>query len=257
MPGGVCAIAFASRARPIWSTRSSSARAQASGLGVEREQVPRPLGNGLELLDERSRDLGEHDLLALDAEAPRVHPRKVEQVGGKAREPVDLLAGRHKKAGAGLLVEIFVRHELEEAGEGEQWRPQLVRRVRDELLARRVELCQLDAHPLECGGELAELVLAVVDDRLVEPPLGDPVRRSLEPADPARVHRRGGAAQDRRDEQREPGRVEESTLHDADGRELILDRRREEEDVPRREQRHRYLARRAGRRVRPVLERSA
>ena len=46
------------------------------------------------------------------------------------------------------------------------------------------------AHALERGGQLAQLVVAAVHDRLVEAAARDPVGRALEPADPARVHRR-------------------------------------------------------------------
>ena len=161
-----------------------------------------------------ARDVGEDDLLLLDPEPARVHAREVEQVGGELREAVDLLPRRREEAGARLLVEVLVRHQLEEAREGEERRAQLVRGVRDELLARRVELRELDAHLLERHRELAELVVPEVDDRLVELALRDPVRGALEAPDAAGVDGRGGGAEDRRDQERDPRRVEEAALDD-------------------------------------------
>ena len=50
-------------------------------------------------------------------------------------------------------------------------------------LRARVELRELDAHPLERGRELAELVVAEIDHGLVERPLRDPVGGTLEAPD--------------------------------------------------------------------------
>ena len=118
-----------------------------------------------------------------------------------------------------------------------------MRGVRDELLPGRVELRELDAHPLEGGSELAELVVAEIDHGLVELTLRDPVRGTLEAPDAARVERRRRAAEDRRDRERDTRRVEHPPLHDTHRRELVLDRRREEQDVARHE-RHRDLGKR-------------
>ena len=41
------------------------------------------------------------------------------------------------------------------------------------------------SHALERRRQLAQLVVAVIDDRLVEAAAGDPVGRALEPPDPA------------------------------------------------------------------------
>ena len=49
-----------------------------------------------------------------------------------------------------------------------------------------LELGEALAHPLERGGQLAELVPACIDDRLVEVAARDPLGRPLEPPDPAR-----------------------------------------------------------------------
>ncbi len=117
-----------------------------------------------------------------------------------------------------------------------------MRRVRDELLPRGVELRELDAHAFERRRELTELVVALVHDRLIEPALRDPVRRALEAPDAPRVQRRRHAPEDRRDRERHACRVQQAALHDPDGRELVLDRSGEQEHVPRREQRYRDLA---------------
>ena len=58
-------------------------------------------------------------------------------------------------------------------------------RVGDELPPRVLELGEPLAHPLEGGGELAELVPAGVDDGLAEVTARDPIGCALEPPDPA------------------------------------------------------------------------
>src|SRR5439155_15666974 len=92
-----------------------------------------------ELVRERLREDAEIDRLDLDVDPPRVDAREVEQVGGELRQPVDLLAHRLEKFTLGVRVELFVLEQLEEASEREERRPQLVRRVRDELPARVFE----------------------------------------------------------------------------------------------------------------------
>ena len=84
---------------------------------------------------------------------------------------------------------LLVRHQLEEAAEREERRPQLVRGVGDELAARAVELAEPPAHSLERVGEVTQLVVARVDHRLVEAAARDPLGRPLEPQDPLRMHR--------------------------------------------------------------------
>ena len=119
----------------------------------------------------------------LDAHPARIEAREVEQVGGELREPVDLLAHRLEELLPGRLVDLLVRHQLEEAAEREERRPQLVRGVGDELAARAVELAEPPAHSLERVGQVAELVVARVDHRLVEASARDPLGRPLEPQD--------------------------------------------------------------------------
>jgi len=156
---------------------------------------------------------------------------KVEEIRRKLRQSGDLLPRGGEEPCPRLLVEVLVGHQLEEPGEREERGAELVRRIRDELLPRRVELRELDAHPLEGGGELAELVVAEIDHGLVELTLRDPVRGTLEAPDAARVERRCGAPEDRGDRDRDARRVQHPPLHDAHRRELVLDRRREEQHV--------------------------
>ena len=88
--------------------------------------------------------------------------------------------------------------------EREERRPQLVGRVGDELAPRVLELREAQAHAFEGARELAELVGAVVDDRLVELAVRDAFGRPLEPTDPpreepcARVPRSDAAASAKR-----------------------------------------------------------
>ena len=123
-----------------------------------------------ELLRDELRDRAQVDRLVLDPHPAGIETREVEQVRRQLRQPVDLLAHRLEELLPRRLVQILVRHQLEEAAEREERRAQLVRGVRDELAARAVELLEPDAHPFERGGELAQLVVARVDDRLVEAP---------------------------------------------------------------------------------------
>ena len=116
-----------------------------------------------------------------------------------------------------------------------------MRGVRDELLAGAVELGELEPHPVERRSELADLVLVVVDDRLVERALRDPVGRLLQAPEPPCVERRDRETEPDRDQQRRHGGVEQPPLDERDRRELIGERAREEHHVAAREQRHRHL----------------
>ncbi len=184
----------------------------------------------MQLLGQQPGGVGQLDLLRLDSQAADVHAREVEQVRRELRQPLDLPARGGQELAARLLVEILVGEQLEEAREREEGRAELVRRVRDELLARRVELRDLDAHAVEGRGELAELVVAAVDDRLVEVPLRDPIRGPLQPADAPRVHRCRDEAQQERDPEPGEGGVEHAALDESHGRELVGKGRRDEHD---------------------------
>ena len=219
--------------------------------------MARRVREGAELLGDDRGDLGQPDLLVLDPDPARVHPGEVEQIGRELRQTVDLAPRRREELPPRRLVEILVREELEEAGEREQRRPELVRGVRDELLAGAVELGELDAHAVERAGQLADLVGSVVDDRLVEGALGDPVGGPLQPAEPAGVDRGDGEPEHDRDQQGGHRRVQQPPLDERDRGELVGERAREQHHVARRQQRHGDLgvlpARRAATRARTVL----
>ena len=145
------------------------ARDRAS-FDLDVDRVVPLLGENAELLGDRVGDLPEIDRLVLDPHPARVEPREVEQIGRELGEPVDLLAHRLEELPPRLLVELLVGHQLEEAAEREEGRPQLVRGVGDELAAGAIEVLQPNAHPLERGRQLPELVVAGVDDGLVRRP---------------------------------------------------------------------------------------
>ena len=153
MPDGVWTSAFTRSARPICRTRSSSASARPRRRRAARARGP-SRSHVLELGREHPHDLPEVDGLCGDAELARIDAREVEQIGRELGEPLDLLLHRREEPRARLLVELLVREQLEEAADREDRRPQLVRRVGDELLACVVELRELHAHAVEGVGEL-------------------------------------------------------------------------------------------------------
>ena len=65
-----------------------------------------------------------------------------------------------------------------------------------------VELREANAHPVERGGEIAELVATAVAHGLVETATGDPVGGSLEPADAPREDPGAAVAERQGDQQR-------------------------------------------------------
>ena len=189
-PGGVCTSALSTSARPICSMRSSSPRA----IGRPR----RPVERWLLLLGDRG-----NSSATSCATAPRstgscsTRIRPASRRRGRAGRWRASPAARPARASsrgtpAASPRRALVRHQLQEAAEREERRAQLVRGVRDELSARAVELLEPDAHAFERRGQLAELVLTPVDDRLVEASARDPLRCALEPPDPACMHRRQG-----------------------------------------------------------------
>ena len=90
---------------------------------------------------------------------------------------VDLLAQLGEELRARLGVEVLVLEQLEEPAEREDRRAQLVRRGRDEALARGVELGELALHVVERDRELAELVVAVDREARGEVAARDAARR--------------------------------------------------------------------------------
>ena len=159
--------------------------------------------NRRELRDGRLRDLVERHHLALQVEVAGVETGEVEQLGRELLEPQHLLAHRLQELEARLLVEVLVVEQLEEAAEREDRRTQLVRRVRDELPARVLELHEPAPHALERPRELADLVVTEIDHRLVEHAVGDALCSPLEPPDASREHPRAGVADDEHEAEHE------------------------------------------------------
>ena len=199
VPAGVWRNAFSTSARPTWRIRCSSPRPGGAAVdAVAASSCPVPWAQRVELLEEELGDLGEVDRLALDAQAAGVEAGEVEQLAGELRQPLDLLAHAPEELPPGRLVEVLLDEELEVAAEREERRAELVRGVRDELAARVLEPREALAHAVEGAGELAELVRARVDDRLVELPVRDPLGRLLESADASREEPRAAVAEQER-----------------------------------------------------------
>ena len=235
MPGGVCRSAFSTSDAADLEHALLVAEA-ASAASVERlERVTGGLrAAASNSSTSSSRDLGQVDRLLLDAEAAGVEAREVEQVGRELRQPLDLLAHRARNSRRVSLVEVLVVEQLEKAAEREDRRPQLVRRVRDELPPRVLEAGQPLAHALEGAGELAELVAAASTIGSSNLPARDPLGAPLEPADPA--GRRARASDSRAASAAASGdqrRDQEAALDEVDLVERVLERLREEHDVPR------------------------
>ena len=90
------------------------------------EQPPAAAGDGGELLGEVLGDRAELDRLVIEPHRAGIEAGEIEQVGRELRKPLNLLARDLEKLGSGLLVEILVAEELEEAAEREDRRPELV-----------------------------------------------------------------------------------------------------------------------------------
>src|SRR5712691_3348685 len=180
-----------------------SERRRLWAAAVDAKIVAARTGDRAEFVDER---LGEHrhvDGITLYAEAAGIEAGEVEQIRRELRQPLDLLAhGRHELR-LRLRIELLVRHQLEEAAEREERRPQLVGSVGDELPARVLELSQALPHALERRRELAELVSSGIGYGLAEVAARDPVRRPLEPADPPGKDRGCDVSDEEREGQRD------------------------------------------------------
>ena len=92
----------------------------------------------VELAGDGAGELGEVHRLGVQLDRPGVEPRQVEQVHGQLLEPLHLLAHRLEELAPGVLVEVLVLEQLDEAAQREDRRAQLVRRGGDELLPRDV-----------------------------------------------------------------------------------------------------------------------
>ena len=232
MPAGVWRRAFSTSARPTWRMRCWSPRPVAlPSTPSLRQLVSRPLGVRVELLEQELGHLGEVDRIAVDPQAAGIEAGEVEQLAGELRQPVDLLAHAPEELAPGRVVELLLDEELEVAAQREQRRPQLVRRVGDELAAGVLEAGEALAHAFEGAGELAELVGARVDDRLVELAVRDAFGRPLETTDPPREEPCSRIAQEQCGRKREESGDEQAMLDELDAPQGVLDRVRDENDV--------------------------
>ena len=184
----------------------------------------------LELAGQHRHDGAEIHGLELNGQLAGVDAGEVEEVRRELREAPDLALHRLDEPGAGLLVEVLVREELEEPSDREERRAELVRRVRDELLARVVELREVYAHLVERPREVADLVVTVVHDRSAEVAAGDALGGRLQTQESMGEHARGGEAEDQREYERERCREEQTLPHQPHGRERVRERRLEEDD---------------------------
>ena len=227
VPGGVCRIAFSTRIRTICRTRSSSPSASASPSTSIRWPVAcATTTNSSATASARGASAsGSRSTTSCPASSRERSSRSVASFWSRR----DLLLHRREELPARVLVELLVRHQLDEAAEGEDRRAKLVRGVRDELAAGALELREAAAHALERNGQLRQLVAPRDDDGLVEAAAGDAVGGALEPPDAAREHGGEAVAEQRRDEQRRHGGEEDAPLHQLDVRERVAERRGEED----------------------------
>ena len=133
-----------------------------------------------------------------------VQLREVEEVGGQLLEPRDLLAHRSHELGAGLRIRVLVLEQLDEPAEREDGGAQLVRGVRDELLAGTVQARQALLHLVERARELAHLVGRVHRDLGAEVALGDQLGRLVQAPQPPGVGASREPARRQRREDRDP-----------------------------------------------------
>ena len=178
VPSGVCVSALSMRIRMICATLSGSAargrpgalaRSRSRPGGGRRSARTRPTTR-------RATSASSHPLAA-DLDRVGVELREVEQVDRELGQPVDLLAHRPHELGPRLGVGVLLVEQLDEPGEREDRRPQLVRGVGDELLAGAVEHREALLHLVEGHRELADLVAGVDRDRGREVAVRRPSRR--------------------------------------------------------------------------------
>ena len=117
------------------------------------------------------------------------------------------------------------------AAEREERGSQLVRGVGDELSACMLEPGEAQAHAVERAGQLAELVRARILDRLVELAVRDPLRRPFEVADAAGEDARPAETEQQRGDEGDHRGDQNPVLDQVNGRERVLERARDENDV--------------------------
>ena len=185
----------------------------------------RPPAADAELCGQGSGDLGEVDRDHFHVQTARIQTGEVEEVGRSLRQTLDLKPHLGEELAPGRLVHVLVGQQLDVAAEREDRRPQLVRRVRDELAPRPLQRRQLLAHAVERAGELTQLVGARVHDRLVEAAAGDPVRGALQMMDPPREDAREQEPDESGRKQRDQAGDDEAFAHKRDVLEGFVDRR--------------------------------
>ena len=150
VPGGVWRSALSSRIRSTWATRSGS---QSSSIGSGRRSSSTSDSCRAASRRELRRDLTRElpDVRRLDPQLQRagLQPREVEQLDRQVAHAVDLAADLLQERAPRLLVEVLVGQQLQEPAQGEDRRAQLVRRGRDELLARPIQPRELVLHVVE------------------------------------------------------------------------------------------------------------
>ena len=156
-----------------------------------------------ELVREHASEEAEVDGLGFHVQTAGVDPREVEEIGSELGQAVDLLPHRLEKLTLRLLVELLVLQQFEEAAQREDRRPQLMRRVRDELPARPLEPREPFAHPFEGARQLADLVRSLVGDGLAEVAARDALGCAFEPAQAPCEHRGRAVADRNRRQQRD------------------------------------------------------
>ena len=161
VPAGLWRIALSTSTRPICCTRCSSPM-PCGGVAGGRASTTRLPCRAARPRNSRTRARavrGQVDRLLLHLDRPGVEPGQVEQVGGELGQPAS--PARAWSAGtprAWRASRSSLCQQLEEPGQREQRRAQLVGGVGDEVLAGAVDLREPALHEIEGPGQPAELV---------------------------------------------------------------------------------------------------
>jgi hypothetical protein len=191
--------------------------------------VVSPHGGG-ELPEHRTRQRHQVDALGAELQRAGVEPREVEQVHGQLLKPLDLLAHGLEELPSGLLVQVLVLEELNEATQREDRRAQLVRGRGHEGLARHVQLAQSLLHLVERPRQLAQLVLGVDRQRVDLAPRGHTAGRALQPPHAARERLSGEVAAHYRDQEPHAGGGQHPVAHGGHGLHHVVQAARVQRD---------------------------